>query len=323
MKISEISKDTKNIEIIARIEKVILSTGNNGANYLVINLIDNTGRVEARLWNSDETDIKKIKLDAIIRVEATSNIYRQQLQLKINNYEIIEEDYFESYGISQDLFLISAPFNIEKHYQILLNDINKLENDVYKQITISILKDYETEFKSYPAATSVHHNVVGGLFWHSFSLLKSAQNIKEVYKYAEIDWELVYCGVILHDIGKVIELKGKTASEYTNEGKLMGHISIGNTFIAKKAHDLKFDLIQYKDVVKLQHIVLASHGQKEFGSPIEPSLIEAVIVSSLDALDARIYKINDELKKVESFDNWTSRLLTEDGRQFLRHFNKK
>ncbi|AGR41498.1 3'-5' exoribonuclease YhaM family protein [Spiroplasma taiwanense] len=318
--INEINLESKNIELIARIEKVFLSTGNNGSNYLIINLIDSSGRIEARLWNAIDKDIESLKSGSVIKLEGVANLYRQQLQLKILTYSIIKQDDFKKYNIKEDMFSINAPINIELYFGKIIEFIILFKNEVYRKITKSILEEYETEFKTFPAAISIHHNVVGGLFWHSYSLLNAAKGLKDTYKYAEIDWELVYCGALLHDIGKVIEMDGRNASEYTNEGKLLGHISIGNNFVYKKAIDLKIDHDQ--EVMKLQHVILASHGKNEYGSPVEPMLLEAVIISSLDALDARIYKINDELSKVEN-EGWTSRILSEDGRSYLKHFNNK
>lgn len=323
MRIFEINNETKNVKLIARVEKVILSTGNNGANYLVLNLADSTGRIEARLWNCEENDVKRIIPDSIISIEAVANVYRQQLQLKINSYKIIKNDSFEEYGIDESLFIITAPIDIEKNYHSLIEVINNIKNETYKKVTLAILKEHEEAFKTFPAATSIHHNVVGGLFWHSVSLLQSAKGLKKVYEYAQVDWDLVYCGAILHDIGKVIEMKGKTASEYTDEGRLLGHISIGNNFVAEKIKELNLDKKAAREAMLMQHVILASHGQKEFGSPIEPSILEAIIVSSLDALDARIYRVNEELDKVTCQDGWTGRVITEGGRQFLKHFNKE
>ncbi|WP_339020534.1 3'-5' exoribonuclease YhaM family protein [Spiroplasma endosymbiont of Atherix ibis] len=318
--INQINSDSKLVTLIARIEKTILSTGNNGSNYLILNLIDMSGRIEARLWNSTDIDVEELKTGEIVKIEAATNVYRQQLQLKINYYEIIKEHDFETYNINEEMFSISAPINVTSNYSKLIDFLEAIKNENYKKITLSILKQYEAEFKSYPAAVSIHHNVIGGLFWHSYSLLMSAKAIKEVYKYAEVDWELVYCGAILHDIGKVIEMDGKNASEYTDQGKLLGHISIGNTFVSNKAIEL--GLKENEDVLKLQHIILASHGKNEYGSPVEPNLIEAVLISSLDALDARIYKINDELAKVEK-GSWSARILSEEGRSYLNHYQKK
>ncbi|AGR42364.1 3'-5' exoribonuclease YhaM family protein [Spiroplasma diminutum] len=318
--INQINAESKLVTLIARIEKTILSTGNNGSNYLILNLVDMSGRVEARLWNSTEKDVEELKTGSIIKIEAATNVYRQQLQLKVNSYEVINEEEFEKHSINIEMFSISAPINVDSNFEKLVEFINSLENEVYKKITLEIIKSYESEFKTFPAAVSIHHNVVGGLFWHSYSLLMGAKSIKEVYKYANVDWELVYCGAVLHDIGKVIEMAGKNAAEYTDEGRLLGHISIGNTFVSNKAIEL--NLQDNRDVLKLQHVILSSHGKNEYGSPVEPSLIEGVIISSLDALDARIYKINDELEKVEK-GAWTGRILSEDGRSYLNHYNKK
>ncbi|QHX36891.1 3'-5' exoribonuclease YhaM family protein [Spiroplasma sp. BIUS-1] len=318
--INQINAESKLVTLIARIEKTILSTGNNGSNYLILNLVDMSGRIEARLWNSTDKDVEELKNGVIVKVDAATNVYRQQLQLKVNSYEVIKEEDFEKHNINEEMFSISAPINVETNYDKLIEFIESTKNEVYKKITLTILKKYENEFKKYPAAVSIHHNVVGGLFWHSFSLLMGAKAIREVYKYADIDWDLVYCGAILHDIGKVVEMAGKNASEYTDEGKLLGHISIGNAFVSNMAIEL--GLKDDQSVLKLQHAILASHGKNEYGSPVEPNLIEAVIISSLDALDARIYKINDELSKVEK-GAWTGRILSEDGRSYWNHNEKK
>ncbi|QEH62144.1 3'-5' exoribonuclease [Spiroplasma chinense] len=321
MKICEINSEMKAIEVVARVERVILSTGNNGSNYLIINLVDNSGRIEARLWNSDERDVDRIKVDSILKIDGMVNVYRQQIQLKVNSYHKISKEEFEKYGIQEDMFAIAAPINIENSYKKLLDILDEIENEVYKKVTLSIIEEHEEQFKTYPAAMSIHHNVVGGLFWHSFSLLMGAKSLQPIYKFATIDWDLVFCGAILHDIGKVIEMKGKTAADYTDAGKMLGHISIGNAFISEKAKELNLNEQEYSEVIKLQHVVLSSHGKNEFGSPVEPVLIEGIIVSSLDAMDARIYKVNDEINKVDN-GVWTSRIQTEDGRSFLNHYKK-
>ncbi|WP_342275222.1 OB-fold nucleic acid binding domain-containing protein [Spiroplasma endosymbiont of Cantharis lateralis] len=79
--INEINAESKIVTLIARIEKAILSTGNNGSNYLILNLIDMSGRIEARLWNSIEKDVEELKSGLIVKIEAVTNVYRQQLQL--------------------------------------------------------------------------------------------------------------------------------------------------------------------------------------------------------------------------------------------------
>ncbi|ATZ17112.1 3'-5' exoribonuclease [Williamsoniiplasma luminosum] len=322
-KIKEITADNKNVNLIARIEKVNVLTGANGQNYMIVHLVDNTGRLEARKWIVTEADKTKIKPNNIIElIDATTSEFRGQLQAKINGYNILEQEDLLKLGIDVKEFVIIAPIDIEKDFLDLMKILNSLENEVYKNITLALIKKYEHEFKTYPAAMNIHHNVESGLFWHSYTLVKNALAIKPFYTYANIDWELLIAGSILHDIGKIIELLDVNGSDYSLEGKLIGHISIGNAEIAQVAKDLNYlDLennLTNKYVTLLQHMVLASHGKNEYGSPTEPVIIEAVILSTFDSLDARIYRINDEIGKVD-LDSWTNRLPSEEGKMFLKH----
>jgi len=326
-KIKDIMSDQHGVEALLRIEKVIVSTGSNGNNYMIVHLVDKTGRIEARKWLINERDKEEIKPNYFIHLtNAVANEYRGSLQLKINDYQVINEAGLAKFGYDLTDFFISAPVNIEKEYKNLVAILKEMENKTYREITLDLLKKYEKEFLIYPAAISIHHNVTGGLFWHSYTLVKNALAIKPNYKYADIDWELVICGSVLHDIGKAIELKDNTGTDYSLEGKLLGHISIGNTEINKAAEKKK--LLYLDDgsinpsVTLLQHMVLASHGKNEYGSPMEPLIIEAVILSMFDNLDARIYRTNDELMKIDE-DHWTPRIMSEDGKFFYNHFKKK
>ncbi|AJM71995.1 3'-5' exoribonuclease YhaM family protein [Mycoplasma yeatsii] len=323
-KINEISLDKNPINAIVRIEKAIISTGSSGANYLILHLADSTGRIEARKWIVTEEDKQLLKPNAIILLENTIiSEYRGVLQLKIDDYKVIDESQLSFYNIKKEDLFISAPLDINREYNNLLKILSSVKNDTYRQITTKLIEKYKEQFLTFPAAMSIHHNVTGGLFWHSYTLVLNALALKPNYQYASIDWDLLICGAILHDIGKVIEIVDVSGSDYSLEGKLLGHISIGNAEINKIAQELNL----YKDesnninseVTLLQHMVLASHGKKEFGSPVEPVLIEALILSMLDDLDAKVFKINDELKKVESVNNWTQRIISVDNRMFYKH----
>lgn len=290
-KINEISLDKNPINAIVRIEKAIISTGSSGANYLILHLADATGRIEARKWIVTEDDKQSLKPNSIILLENTIiSEYRGVLQLKIDDYKVIDENELSFYNIKKEDLFISAPLDINREYNNLLKILSSIKNDTYRQITTKLIEKYKDQFLSFPAAMSIHHNVTGGLFWHSYTLVLNALALKPNYQYASIDWELLICGAILHDIGKVIEIVDVSGSDYSLEGKLLGHISIGNAEINKIAEELNL----YKDesnninsdITLLQHMVLASHGKKEFGSPVEPVLIEAIILSMLDDLDA-------------------------------------
>ncbi|AVN62287.1 CMP-binding protein [Mesoplasma coleopterae] len=322
-KINELNNTVSSTDLVVRVEKVIVSTATNGSSYLILNLSDKTGRVEARKWTVTDEDKQLLQPNAFVLFKnAAVNEFRGVLQLKVSEYSILSEDDLNHFGLEGKDFFIEAPINIEKNYAELMTILEGLTNQTYRELTIGLIKKYEKEFLTYPAAMSIHHNVKGGLFWHSFTLVKNALALKPSYAYASIDWELLICGAILHDIGKVIEIIDPTGTDYSLQGKVIGHISIGNTELNKIAEELKI----YKDeqgninesLTLLQHMIIASHGKKEYGSPTEPVIIEAIMLSMFDDLDAKVFKINDELNKVEH-KTWTPRIISVDGKMFYKH----
>lgn len=128
-------------------------------------------------------------------------------------------------------------------------------------------------------------------------MLKSAIALSKVYNYAKINFDLLYSGIILHDMGKIFELeKNQFLFKYSLEGNLLGHISIMNSKVDTICKEIGLKIND--DLIYLKHLILASHGKLEFGSPILPHIIEAEILSLLDNLDARIFSINKQYEKV-------------------------
>ncbi len=146
-----------------------------------------------------------------------------------------------------------------------------------------------------------------------------AKAVSKVYTKAIIDTDLLFAGVILHDIGKILELNSAEVSEYTLSGKLMGHISIMNAQLQVIINNGKYD---EESTILLQHMILASHGKMEFGSPVMPHIIEAEILTLLDNLDARIFSISAEYIKSDP-KSFTNKLMPLEQRWFYNHKEKK
>ncbi|ATZ16227.1 3'-5' exoribonuclease [Entomoplasma freundtii] len=325
-KLHDLKANENDLELLVRIERATLLSGANGQNYLILNLVDPSGRLEARRWMVNDYDKEHLVPNQYIHLtKAVTSEYRGQLQLKINEYAVLTENDLTKFGFKSDDFFVKAPLDVEKHYQDFKKLVGGFENEVYRKVTLHLLKKYEKEFLRYPAAIFIHHNVHGGLFWHSYTLVKNILAIRDNYSYANIDWELLIAGAILHDLGKVVEINNIGANDYSLEGKLIGHISLGNSQVVQAAHELGF--IDYENgrqnasVTLLEHLILASHGKHDFGSPVEPHTIEAVILSTFDNLDARIYRTNEEISKVNLF-SWTPKLPSEDNKMFYHHFDK-
>lgn len=261
----------------------------NGKPYLTLILKDKTGSIEAKIWEVKEEDYE-LKEGTLIFVEAIANEYRGKMQLKISNYRLKND----SDNIIIDDFIQVAP--IPKDIMITeLNSFLKLiENKKLKMITIELLNKYKKSFVSYPAAKNMHHDFYSGLIYHTVTMLKIAKSLVEIYP--SLNKDLLFSGIILHDLGKTIELSGPIGTTYTLEGELLGHICIMSDEISKCADRLG---IEGEEIILLRHLILSHHGKYEFGSPKLPMVKEAEILSYIDNIDAKMQMFEKNLCSVE------------------------
>ena len=314
MKIKNITTINSHINLQAMCEQVTVGTASNNSLYLTLILKDNTGRIEARLWTVDEEELALWKVGCVYELEAVALLYKKKWQLKIKKAKLLAPGTYNNAD-----FIETVPVDPQMMYDEIMRLIKGFTNQDYQKLMLTMMQVYKQSFLKWPAAVKNHHEIEGGLLWHSYTMLQSAIGLKKVYADRHIDWELLYCGVILHDLGKVKEIKYDVTSEFSMEGMLVGHISI----MASRIYLIgQKEQLNKKAINLLQHMVLASHGKLEFGSPVLPKIIEAEILSLLDNLDARIYRISKEISKID-VDETTPRLFPLENRTFLNHFKNK
>ena len=192
-----------------------------------------------------------------------------------------------------------------------------MKNAIYRNITIALLEDCDRDFFAYPAASRIHHDFVGGLATHVLGMMKLGEYFATLYPM--LDRDLLISGIIVHDIGKLTELSGPVITEYTLEGKLLGHISIMQAKIAQKAEQLGYS---GEEVTLLKHMVLAHHGEYEYGSPVLPMIPEAEMLHYIDNIDARMNILDKEFVKTQSGD-FTQRIFAMENRSFYKAKNKE
>ena len=188
--------------------------------------------------------------------------------------------------------------------------LKEIGNQKLKAVTIELLNKYKKQFVSYPAAKSMHHDFYSGLIYHTTTMLKVAKALLEIYP--SLNKDLLYSGIILHDLGKTIELSGPIGTSYTLEGELLGHIVIMSDEVAKTADKLGID---GEEIILLRHIILAHHGKYEFGSPKLPMIKEAEIINFIDNIDARMMMFEKNLTNVEP-GTFSDKLFGLEGRHF-------
>jgi 3'-5' exoribonuclease len=143
-------------------------------------------------------------------------------------------------------------------------------------------------FSVAPAAVMNHHAYAHGLLEHSVTVTETARAVAEHYKtvYPTIDVSIVIAGALLHDLGKIASYAMTPVPEMTLQGAVLDHIALGYAEFTKLAEEAK---LPPEVAVQIGHIMLSHHGQKEFGSPVLPVTLEALIVASADELDFRLF----------------------------------
>jgi 3'-5' exoribonuclease len=177
--------------------------------------------------------------------------------------------------------------------------------------------DLAAAYRAAPAAKQLHHAWLGGLLEHVVSLITLADRVAP--HYPMLDRDLLLTGVILHDIGKVTELSWEIGFEYTVEGMLLGHIQMGSALTEKTIDRLPNFPPRLKTLVL--HMILSHHGKLEFGSPKLPMIPEALVLSFLDDLDAKMQAVANEFEKCaregKGPDELTNKVWSLDQRQLL------
>lgn len=262
----------------------------NGNPFIAFRFQDQSGAMDGMYWSASEEEVAKFQVGKVVFLRGERDNYQGSPQVKIKAIRLAEA------GEPDDpsLYVERIPFKVEDLKEELNDALFEIHEPTINRIVRKILSDHEAAFYSYPAAKRNHHALAGGLAFHTVSMLRIARSLIKIYP--DLNPSLLLGGLILHDIGKTIELSGVIATEYTLKGKMLGHIVIMSEMIDQASVKIGIDS-ESEPVVLLKHMILAHHGKLEFGSPVTPKLIEAEVLHQIDNLDATINMISGALDK--------------------------
>lgn len=296
----------ENFEGQLLIRNVTKGIASNGNPFLTVFLSDRSGTIEAKIWSVTDREVESYVTQKVVNIRGVISEFRGKTQLNINHISICEDD------IDLSNFLESAPVTKDDMLKEVIDTINNMENEKIKTITGFLIKKYESDFLEYPAASSMHHAYVSGLAHHTTSMLRVAKSLCDIYPLLNRD--LLYAGVILHDLKKVKEYDGVISAERTLEGKLKGHLVMISEEIGLVAKELGID---GEEVLLLQHLCGAHHGKLEWQSFVVPQIAEAEILHFIDMIDSRMDMFKDALEGIEKGE-FTERLFGLDNRSFYK-----
>lgn len=308
VKINEF-KEGQHLRIPLLIKSIIKGVTNSGATYLTLHLQDSSGTIEAKLWDAKPEAIKTLESGKVYEFEGEIYDYRKNLQFKIlKYYPLVQTE------INLDEFVTKSSISVDDLRNYISDTLASFQNETIKRLVKTMLQSYDHDFYTYPAASKIHHNFMGGLATHTVSMLKLGDSLCELYPI--LNREILLGAIILHDLGKINELGGNFVNEYTVEGRLLGHISIGQAKLYEIA--VQLGLEKTEELMLLRHMILSHHGEYEYGSPVKPMTIEAEILTYIDNIDARLNTLEQELSKTNSGE-FSSKIFSLDGRSFYHH----
>ncbi len=281
-----------------------------GKPFIAFSFQDQSGSMDGMYWSATDEEIAKFQTGKVVFVRGMRDSYQGKSQVKIKQLRLAEE------GEPNDpsLYLERVEVKREDIKREIDEAIFLIREPNIVRIVHKILNTVEEDFYSYPAAKRFHHAMVGGLSFHTVSMLRIAKSLLKIYP--DLNASLLIAGIILHDIGKTIELSGPVSTEYTLKGKMMGHIVIMSELIDQACREININP-EMESIVLLKHVVLAHHGKLEFGSPVVPQIVEAELIHQIDLMDANLNMMLSETAKIEGGE-FTEPIFALDRRQFYK-----
>ena len=259
-------------------------TARDGAPLVALTLQDASGQISAKIF--DNVDALRTEFDAgeFVKVEGRANRHHQRVELLVEQIRrVTPEDRLD--GFREDACIPSAPRPVDEMWSELQARVAAAANPWIRQLLSSLIDRHSERLRTWPAAVTVHHAYRGGLLEHILKLAEVGGAVALAY---DVDVDMMLAGAVLHDIGKLEELRYDGTTSYSREGNLLGHIAIGVTMVREAAAAIDSFPADLRS--RLEHLVVSHHGERELGSPVEPMTEEAFILSAIDDLDARLHQ---------------------------------
>ncbi|MEK6221213.1 MAG: HD domain-containing protein [Chloroflexota bacterium] len=267
-------------------------------NFLSLALSDNSGKLTGRVWENAEDINPEILVGDVVKLDAEIELYHDQKQIRILQIRAAKP---AEYDIRD--MLPSSKQNPDKMLSQIKDAISLVKNPNLSKL-ISFFFDDENFlrlFSQAPAAKQIHHAYLHGLMEHTLELVALAKTVIELYP--GIDYDLLLTGALLHDMGKIEEYGWDVNIDYSDKGRLLGHIIIADEMLSNALQSLP-DFSEDLEI-RLRHMLLSHHGRYEWGSPRRPKTIEAIALHQIENLSAQINRFQTLLEKPSSHENWT------------------
>jgi 3'-5' exoribonuclease len=271
-------------EMVCLLAKKQIAQTKTGKPYGSLRLADCSGEVEAKLWDQAEELLTDLEPGAVVRITGKVDSFNGQRQIVLRSIEAAPE-------ADPTQFMPKSPVSAAELWERLTQVTLAVKNKRLRSLLKAFFEneEFHGEFGKAPAAKGAHHAYMHGLLEHTVSVGEMALKIAEHYKHLNRD--ILLCGALLHDIGKTQEFSLGPPIDYTDAGRLEGHVVLGVRMLDKRMASMRG--FPENLASHIRHLIISHHGLYEFGSPKKPKTPEALVLHMLDDLDAKTAMIQE------------------------------
>lgn len=281
-----------------------VKTASNGNTYLALEFGDRTGSFSANLFG-DHPQFELIKSTpegSPVRIEGRLDYFNNRFSPRLNKLQLVSEEELRTPGLVENLVEV-APEPAEAMWKEFNQLVDSIGHDELRMAVRGVFEEIGESFRVTAAAVTMHHAYRHGLLEHTLRMARAAKALLPLYP--EVDADLALAGILVHDTGKTIEYEGALTARRSRKGQLQGHVVLGYQLVRK--HGLKARLDPDR-LERLEHIVLSHQGEPEWGAAVYAATPEAVFVSMVDNLDARMGMVQRALRQATPDDEFSERL---------------
>ncbi len=280
------------VEGVFVLKKKALKKAKNDSTYLSLEYGDRSGNFHCFCFGDNPlySRIEAIDEGSPVFVRLTTGVYQGRFSPRLSETRPLTEDEFSNPDLSQKL-VETCLENPDELWEELQKIVSKIQHEALRNTVELAVREVETEFRSTPAAVAMHHAYRHGLLEHTVHMGRAAIALLPLY--TEVHPDLALAGIVLHDIGKVIEYEGELSVSKSKSGILQGHVVLGYRMVRKAGMLARLHPALLE---RLEHIILSHQGELEWGAATMAATPEAVFVSMIDNLDARMGMVQYELR---------------------------
>lgn len=277
-------RDGDSFEGFYVVKETSFQTAVNGKNYIRMTIADASASLLANIWDANREIYNLCPAGCIVKILGVAENYKGKAQVRIGRCRPAHDS-----EVDVDQFLPRSGRDPDAMRAELLALVDSIADPDYRALAQAFFGDRKLldAFARSPAARDLHHAFLGGLLEHTLNIARMAVAFAAN---ARVDGDLLLLGALLHDIGKIEELSARFTIDYTDRGKLLGHLYIGSEMTRIRADAI--DGFPREKLYLVQHLILSHHGKYEYGSPVLPKIPEAFALHHLDNLDAKVETSN-------------------------------